>query len=81
MGFGILPAVPRQATEIARTLLNKASDLGVQLGGKRYLSGWVEFDVSQWREHFGPVWSKVLQWKRFYDPNRVLSPGFIQYPD
>ena len=60
-------------------MLNKASDLSMQVGGKRYLSGWVEFDQARWRNHYGELWPKVQGWKKFYDPNGVLNPGFIDY--
>lgn len=77
MGFGILPAVPRQFLGMAVSLLNRASDLVLQVGGKRYLSGWIEFDADRWKAHFGEMWPKLRQWKRFFDPNRILSPGFV----
>ena len=79
MGFGILPAVPRQLVPMALALLNRASDLGMQIGGKRYLSGWVEFGHSKWKAHFENQWEKVLQCKEFYDPRSVLNPGFVHY--
>jgi cytokinin dehydrogenase len=81
MGFGIHPAVPRKHLGMALSLLNKASDLVTQVGGKRYLSGWVEFDHSRWKAHYGSMWPKVLEWKRFFDPNGVLNPGFVKYQD
>lgn len=81
MGFGILPAVPRQWLPLALALLNKASDLCMQVGGKRYLSGWIDFDVTRWKSHFGETWSRVLEWKRFYDPKGILNPGFIKYSE
>jgi cytokinin dehydrogenase len=79
MGFGILPAVPRKNLGMALSLLNKASDLVMQVGGKRYLSGWVEFDHTRWKAHYGPMWPKVLEWKGFFDPGGVMNPGFIKY--
>jgi FAD/FMN-containing dehydrogenase len=80
MGFGILPAVPSQFLPLALPVLNKASDLCLRVGGSRYLSGWVEFTEEQWEAHFGEVWPRLLEWKRFYDPKGILSPGFIKYP-
>lgn len=79
MGFGILPAVPQQFLPMVLPMLNRASDLCIQVGGKRYLSGWVEFDQARWKQHFGPLWPQIQQWKRFYDPKGVLNPGFIDY--
>ena len=81
LGFGILPAVPRQMLPLARQLLKTASDLSMRVGGKRYLSGWVEFTPEQWKSHFGETWEDLLRWKRFYDPAGIMNPGFIPYPD
>lgn len=79
MGFGILPAVPKPWLPMVLNLLNRASDLSMQVGGKRYLSGWIEFDQARWKTHFGDTWEKLLAWKRFYDPKGILNPGFIGY--
>jgi FAD/FMN-containing dehydrogenase len=81
MGFGILPAVPRHLVKMGVSLLNRASDLCIQLGGKRYLSGWVDFDHDRWRAHFGDQWLQFVQWKRFFDPKGVLNPGFLKYTE
>ena len=77
--FGLLPAVPRQFLPMVLPMLLKASELSIEMGGKRYLAGWVNFDPKQWKAHFGERWSDLVEWKRFYDPRGVLNPGFIQY--
>lgn len=79
MGFGILPAVPRQFLGMALSLLNRASDLVQQLGGKRYVSGWLDFDSRRWQSHYGELWPTLQQWKRFFDPNRVINPGAVAW--
>jgi len=81
MGFGILPAIPKHSVRMAVPLLNRASELAIQVGGKRYLSGLVEFDHSKWKDHYGDKWSQILQWKSFFDPNGILNPGFIHYSE
>jgi len=81
INFGILPAVSRQFLSMALPLLKKASDLSIEMGGKRYLSGWLDFDLDQWKAHFGPSWDQVVRWKRFYDPRTILNPGFIAFSD
>ena len=81
IGFGILPAVSKQYLPMSLALLRTASDLCTQIGGKRYLTGWIDFDHAQWKEHFGETWERVLQWKSFYDPNGILNPGFIKFAE
>jgi len=81
MHFGLLPAVPRQFLAMILPMLMKASELSVEMGGKRCLSGWVNFDLKQWKDHFGTRWNDLVEWKRFYDPKGVLNPGFIKIDD
>lgn len=81
VGFEILPAVPRAWLPMVLALLSKASDLCMQMGAKRVLSGWVGFDHSRWKAHFGETWSQMVQWKRFYDPKGILNPGFVKYDE
>ena len=51
------------------------------MGGKRYLSGWVDFSAAQWREHYGDRFDELVATKRKYDPEGTLNPGFIDYGD
>ena len=77
VGFGILPAVPHRYWPQVRELLNNASLLSQAMGGKRYLSGYVEFTPEQWREHYGERWEEFQAAKRKYDPDGMLNPGFV----
>ena len=77
MGFGILPAIPAPFWPEARPMLENASRLSIAMGGKRYLSGYVEFDDEDWRAHFGPEWTFFQAAKRRYDPDGILNPGFV----
>lgn len=79
IGFGILPAVPPKLWEQARPRLEMASHLLTGMGGKRYLSGFIQFDAAQWREHFGPQWERLSALKELYDPQGRLNPGFVRY--
>jgi len=79
MGFGILPGVPPQFLDIALPRLDQASDLSMAMSGKRYLSGYINFDKERWRLHFGDKWADVCAAKRKYDPDGLLNPGFIDY--
>ena len=77
MGFGILPAIPPKFWAEAKPMLENASRLSVAMGGKRYLSGYVEFDEAEWRAHFGAEWEFLRGAKQKYDPDSVLNPGFV----
>jgi FAD/FMN-containing dehydrogenase len=80
MGWGILPAVPEKFLEQALAQLDMASELAIAYGGKRYLSGYVTFDgPARWAQHFGAEWPRVCAAKSRFDPDGILSPGFIQY--
>jgi len=51
-------------------------DLAVSLGAKRYLIGAVPGMTTQdWRAHFGADWDRLVEAKRRYDPDHVLTPG------
>jgi cytokinin dehydrogenase len=79
MGFGILPGLPPDVVGQARPRLAMASDMSMMAGGKRYLSGLIEFDRARWKQHFGPKWDDVCRLKTTYDPDGILNPGFIDY--
>ena len=77
MGFGILPAVPPKFWPEAKPMLENASRLSIAMGGKRYLSGYVDFSEEEWRAHFGDEWEFFAGAKRKYDPDGILNPGFV----
>lgn len=82
MGWGILPGVPFEFLDRALTQLDMASELSIHYGGYRYLSGYITFDtVEKWEKHFGPEWPRVVAAKRKYDPDGILNPGFVVYPE
>jgi len=77
LGFGILPGIPKNEVRNIIPLLNQLSDLCMQMGGKRYLSGWIEFDLPRWKNHFGDYFYRLSELKNAYDPNRLLNSDFI----
>lgn len=79
MGFGILPGVPPDLLPQAKPLLDRLSDLSMTAGGKRYLSGFIEFDRARWKRHFGSLWDELCRLKKTFDPDGILNPGFIDY--
>ena len=79
MGFGILPAVPPAFVNEVLPRLNTASQASGLMAGKRYLSGWINFDHAAWTAHYGEQWPRVLAAKRKFDPQGILNPGFVKY--
>lgn len=79
MGFGILPGVPKELLEMAIPRLNMASELSEAMGGKRYLSGLIQFDKQKWKDHYDTTWNDMKRMKKKYDPSGLLNPGFIDY--
>jgi len=80
MGFGVLPAIPPRFWEQARPMLDNLGRLTELMGGKRYLSGYIDWDEDRWREHFGDQWEPYCALKRKYDPDSLLNPGFVPFP-
>jgi cytokinin dehydrogenase len=79
MGFGILPAVPAQFVNEVLPRMNMASQASGMMGGKRYLSGWINFDHAAWKAHYGDHWPAVTTAKRKFDPQGILNPGFLKF--
>lgn len=76
LGFGILPGVRPEALHAVKLLLARASDACMAAGGKRYLSGWIEFDAERWQAHYGGLWERLRGLKRKYDPGNIFNPGW-----
>jgi cytokinin dehydrogenase len=79
IGFGILPAVPPKMWDTVRPRLQAASELSIAMGGKRYLSGFIDFTAEEWREHFGDKFAGFAALKRKHDPEGRLNPGFVKF--
>lgn len=77
VGFGVLPAIPPAHWEQARPMIENLHRLSVLMGGKRYLSGFIEWSPEEWRTHFGSEWDRFVAAKRAWDPDGVLNPGFV----
>ena len=80
IGFGVLPAIPPRFWERARPTLENLSRLTELMGGKRYLSGYIDWPEERWREHFGDQWEPFCALKGKYDPDFILNPGFVPVP-
>ena len=79
MGFGILPAVPKAFINEVLPRMNMASQASSMMGGKRYLSGWINFDHAAWKAHYGDQWAVVTAAKRKFDPQGILNPEFVKF--
>lgn len=79
LGFGILPGIPKNFVQPVLEALDKASAASMMFGGKRYLSGWIQFSRDQWKQHWGEDWNRLCDAKRRLDPNRILNPAFIDF--
>ena len=77
MGYGILIEAPQSEMEEVLPILAKESRRIIDAGGKRYLSGWLDFDRREWQKHYGDLWERMLEWKREFDPRHILNPGGI----
>ena len=62
----------RECSEVLDVLpqLRKLHNLGISLRGKRYLSGWLDFDDASWQKHFGQH-----QWRRIKAMRQICDPG------
>jgi cytokinin dehydrogenase len=81
IGFGMYPTVPKSQLKPVLEKLGFLTDLGFQIGGKRYTATWADFDKTQWQIQFGDYWNKVNEVKRKYDPKGLLNPGFFKYEE
>lgn len=77
MGYGILLEAPQSEMAEVLPILAKESRRIIDAGGKRYLSGWLDFDRKGWQEHYGEQWARMLEWKQEFDPRHILNPGGI----
>jgi len=73
MLVGILARVRRERLPEALRRLRAASRLSIALGGKRYLSGWLDFTESDWRKHYGRYWKVRERLRRELDPVGVFG--------
>jgi len=80
IGFGVLPAIPARFWERARPMLDNLGRMTELMGGKRYLSGYVDWTEDRWRSHFGDQWEPFTALKKKYDPDGILNPGFVPFP-
>lgn len=77
MGYGILIETPPSELDELLPILARENRRIIDAGGKRYLSGWLDFDRWGWQDHYGDRWPQMLERKREFDPRGILNPGGI----
>jgi hypothetical protein len=73
MLIGIMCSLRHDDLAAVLPRLKYADQLGAELGGKRYLSGWLDFDAGRWCAHFGATrWEEIMCLKRECDPDQLF---------
>ena len=81
-GIGLVPYIAREDQAELLPAVERAGRTLVAHGGKRYLTGWLNWDREAWRGHYGRRWREVCEWKRRFDPAGVLGAKIIPFePD
>jgi cytokinin dehydrogenase len=72
--FGVFPAgIPPALREPALDALAKLNEVVAEVGGKRYMSGWLlEPNTSAWQAHYGTTYSQLAEAQRTFDPDGVF---------
>lgn len=69
----IYPQVLPQFLDDTLAAFQRAGDLLVQAGGKRYVADWLgEMDERAWRRHFGQRYDLWVQAKQRFDPHGIF---------
>ena len=77
-GVGIFASIrPSLASDLV-PILKEYAVHGQAIGGKRYLSGYLDFSkADHWAEHFDSSWDALWEAKQRFDPRRLLNPGCL----
>ncbi len=69
----IYPQVLPQFLDDTLAAFQRAGDLLIAAGGKRYVADWLgDMDEETWRRHFGPRYEWWVESKRTFDPDGVF---------
>ena len=79
VGFGLIPYMPPWPGAFAMPIIEAAGRKMTELGGKRYLTGWIRHSEAEWRSHYGARWRVFNEWKEKFDPNHVLGSGLVPF--
>lgn len=78
-GIGLFPEFPEADREEATLIMTEYSRLLHSFGGMRYLSGFMPFELTPCRQHYGAAWEQFRRAKRHFDPFGLLNSGFIDW--
>ena len=81
MGIGLVPYIAREDQAELLPAVEQTGRTLVAHGGKRYLTGWLNWDREAWRRHYGRRWRDLREWKRRFDPAGVLGAGIIPFEE
>jgi hypothetical protein len=80
IGLGMFPNVPMAFRDDALSIMREYGSQWCSAGGKRYLSGFVDFQTERdWADHYGDVWPWFRSMKNRLDPSGLLNPGFLTW--
>jgi cytokinin dehydrogenase len=79
-GIGMFASFAPSERADAGTAMDGYAALMQPLGGKRYLSGYVNHaSPAEWAAHYGQAWDGFRRAKARYDAGALLNPGFIHW--
>lgn len=77
---GLLPEASSEELANALARMRRHSERGCSLGGKRYLSGFIDgWGAREWSAHYGGAWPWFTSMKERFDPRGLLSNDYIQW--
>jgi hypothetical protein len=80
--FNVLaPGISADKLEVALEALKEIDEVLLNLGGKRYISGWIPQQCNEnfWKSHYGHFWEERNQIKLDYDPANIFCSQLFPY--
>ena len=78
--LGLSPEAPTTQLPAALAYLRRHNERGAAVGGKRYMSGFMEsWSTREWSSHFGESWPRFQALKERFDPQGLLNNGHIRW--
>lgn len=78
--LGLSPEARAEQLDAARTHMRRQHERGAAMGGKRYLSGFIDgWTEDDWSRQFGAAWPWFRSLKARYDPSGLLNNAFIRW--